>query len=74
MQLSITLQNFPMELATRFNAELMKYAQVTLAFTGKGSVCVHMDSEDIVKIQEVCIVCDKYSIATADIFSDSSDP
>lgn len=71
MQLSITLQNFPMNMASRFCAEIDKYAKTSIAFSGKGTATVHMDSEDIVKIQEVCIVCDKYSIAPeADVWDD----
>ena len=74
MQLSITLKNFPMGLAPRFCDEIAKYAKANIAFSGKGTATVHMDSEDIVKIQEVCIVCDKYSIATDADISDKLEP
>ena len=68
MKLTVTLDNFPMALASKFNDELHKYAEVAVAFAGKGTASVHMDSTNIVKIQEICIVCDKYSIgADADI-------
>ena len=66
MKLSVTLENFPMALATRFTEELHKYADAEIGFAGKGTATVRMESADIVKIQEVCIICDKYSI-TADL-------
>ena len=62
MKLSVTLENFPMSLAPRFTAELAKYADCGVSFRGKGVATIYLDSKDIVKIQEVCIVCDKYSI------------
>lgn len=68
MKLTVIIEDFPMRLATNFSEELRKYADVALAFTGKGTANIHMESNDIVKIQEVCIVCDKYSIgADADV-------
>ena len=62
MKLTVTIDSFPMSLASRFTEELHRYADVGVAFKGKGVATVHMDSADIVKIQEVCIVCDKYAI------------
>lgn len=62
MKLTVTMDDFPMALASRFTEELHKYADVGVAFAGKGNVTVHMESKDIVKIQEICIVCDRYSI------------
>lgn len=62
MKLSVTLENFPMSLAPRFTDELLKYAECGVAFKAKGTATIYLDSTDIVKIQEVCIICDKYSI------------
>ena len=62
MKLTVTIDSFPMSLASNFTEELRKYADVGVAFKGKGTATIHMDSTDIVKIQAVCIVCDKYSI------------
>ena len=62
MQISIVIQDFPMKLTSRFCDEVRKYADVSIAFAKDGSTRVYLDSTDIVKIQEVCIVCDKYAI------------
>lgn len=62
MKLTVMMDDFPMALASQFTEELHTYAEVGVAFAGKGTATVHMDSTDIVKIQEICIVCDRYSI------------
>ena len=68
MKLTIIIDDFPMSLAPQFTDEIRKYAEVAIAFTGHGTATVHMDSKDIVKIQEVSIIANKYSIgADADI-------
>ena len=51
-----------MTLASRFVKEVRKYAEVGIAFEDTTAI-VHLDSTDITKIQQVCIICDRYAIA-----------
>lgn len=66
MKITVTIAPFPMALASRFADEIRKYADAGIAFKGKGTATVHLDNDDIVKILEVCTICDKYAIAEGD--------
>lgn len=63
MKVSLTLDSFPMSFFDMFKNDLAKYIQATIQVGGGDTVFVNFGSDDIVKVQEACIICDKYAFA-----------
>ena len=61
MKVSITLDSFPMKLLNMMIQELAKYLDGIDVQAGGETVFVTFSSDDIVKIQECCIIVDKYN-------------
>ena len=61
MQLTILMEDFPMLFLNMLVEDLGKRAEdIKIEALNDGSVCVSFSSEDIVKVQEIAILCDKY--------------
>lgn len=61
MKVSLTLDSFPMAYVDRMVQELKKYLdRFDVQVGGETTVYLTFCSDDIVKIQEACIICDKY--------------
>ena len=61
MKVSITMDNFPMLFLNMLIQDLSKLVgSVDVQVGGEDTVYVSFFSEDIVKVQEVAIICDKY--------------
>lgn len=61
MKVALTLDNFPMHFVDTMEKELRKrIPSVDIQVGGESTVFVTFTSDDIVKIQEGCIICDKY--------------
>ena len=62
MKVSLTLDSFPMSYVDRMVQELRKYLdKFDIQVGGETTVYVTFYSDDIVKIQEACIVIDRYN-------------
>lgn len=61
MKVSIAMDNYPMSLLNLMVEEISKYIDnISIQATGKDTVLVSFCSDDIVKVQIVAIICDKY--------------
>ena len=61
MKISISMDNFPMLLLNMMIQELSKHIDnIDIQVGGEDTVFVNFCSEDIVKVQIVAIICDKY--------------
>ena len=61
MKVSITMDKFPMLLLNMMIQDLAKYiANIDVQVGGEDTVFVSFFTEDIVRVQEVAIICDKY--------------
>ena len=61
MKVSLTLDNFPMLLFDMMVQELAQHIDnVNIQVGGEDTVFVNFCSDDIVKVQIVAIICDKY--------------
>lgn len=61
MKVSITMDKFPMLLLNMMIQDLAKYVEnINVQVGGEDTVFVSFYSEDIVRVQEVAIICDKY--------------
>lgn len=61
MKVQLTLTEFPMNLLNRMVVELAKHLEgIDIQVGGEDTVFVTFSTEDIVKVQVVSIICDKY--------------
>ena len=61
MKVSITIDNFPMLLLNLMIQEISKHVDnISVQAVGEDTVYVSFSSDDIVKVQIVAIICDKY--------------
>lgn len=61
MKVSITIDNFPMLLLNLMIQEISKHVDnISVQAGGEDTVYVSFSSDDIVKVQIVAIICDKY--------------
>lgn len=61
MKVSISMDKFPMLLLNMMIQELSKHVDnIDIQVGGEDTVFVNFYSEDIVKVQIVAIICDKY--------------
>lgn len=61
MKVSITMDNFPMLFFNMLLNDLSNLvSSIDVQVGGENTVFVSFFSEDIVKVQEVAIICDKY--------------
>lgn len=61
MKVSISMDNFPMLLLNMMIQELSKHIDaIDVQVGGEDTVFVNFCSDDIVKVQIVAIICDKY--------------
>lgn len=61
MKVSITIDNFPMLLLNLMIQEISKHVDnISIQAEGEDTVHVSFSSDDIVKVQIVAIICDKY--------------
>ena len=67
MKVSITMDNFPMLLLNMMINELSNHVDnIDVQVGGEDTVFVTFCSDDIVKVQIVAIVCDKYRFGRGD--------
>lgn len=67
MKISITMDNFPMLLLDMMTKELAKHVDnINVQVGGEDTVFVNFSSDDIVKVQVVAIICDKYRFGRGD--------
>ena len=61
MKVSITMDNFPMLLLNLMVQEISKHVEnIDIQVGGEDTVFVNFCSDDIVKVQIIAIICDKY--------------
>lgn len=61
MKVSITMDNFPVKSLSAMIQELSKHIDnIDIQVGGEDTVYVNFFSDDIVKVQIVAIICDKY--------------
>lgn len=61
MKIAITMDNFPVLLLNQMIRELGKHIDdIDVEVGGEDTVFVNFCSDDIVKVQIVAIICDKY--------------
>lgn len=61
MKVSLTIPDFPMALVNMLVQDVSKRIDtIDIQVGGENTVYVTFSSEDIVKVQEICIICDKY--------------
>lgn len=61
MKVSIAIDNFPMLLLNLMIQEISKHVDnISIQAEGEDTVHVSFSSDDIVKVQIVAIICDKY--------------
>lgn len=62
MKVSLTLDSFPMFLVDTMVADLKKRLPfIDVQVGGEDTVFVSFSTPDIVKVQEIAIICDKYN-------------
>lgn len=62
MRVSLALSNFPMLLVDMMVQDLEKRLKsVDVQVSGEDTVLVDFYSDDITKVQELCIICDMYN-------------
>lgn len=61
MKVTIAMDNFPMLLLNMMVADMAKYLDnIDIQVGGEDTVYVSFFTEDIVKVQAIAILCDKY--------------
>lgn len=62
MKVSLTMDNFPMLLLNMMIQDISKRIdQIDIQVGGENTVFVTFSTNDIVKVQEISIICDKYN-------------
>lgn len=72
MKVQLTLENFPMEYLNKMILELTGYIDnIDVQVGGQTTVFVAFASDDIVKVQQVSIICDRYTFAGGEGIDDT---
>ena len=67
MKVSITMDYFPMLLLDMMTKDLAKHVEnINVQVGGEDTVFVSFFSDDVVKVQIVAIICDKYRFGRGD--------
>ena len=67
MKVQLTLDDFPMKYLNKMILELTDYLDnIDVQVGGQSTVFVAFTSDDIVKVQQVSIICDRYTFADND--------
>ena len=67
MKVSLTMDDFPMLLLDMMTKELAKHvSNINVQVGGEDTVFVNFCSDDVVKVQIVAIICDKYRFGRGD--------